>query len=882
MIKRLATLALSAFVVSAASTAHAAPPRFTHVYIIVMENHEFSDIIGNSAAPFINSLAQQYALGTTYTAVGHPSLPNYMAMTGGNTAFTDDCLGCTVSTSSIADQIESAGRRWKAYMESMPAACTTAEANDYTTHHNPFIHYADIVTNASRCQAHVVPLTALATDVNAGSVPDYVWITPNLCSDMHDCPITTGDTWLSQVVPYITSTKDFANSVLFVVWDEGTTSTGGGGVVPMIVVSPLAKKGFRSTVAETHYSLLRTIEDAWGLAPLGQASSAVAMTEYFTAPTTAVPGAPTNLVGTTSGSTVNLTWKAPTTGGAPTTYVVQVGSATGLTDLGSVTTGSLSTSATYNGVRAGTYYFQVAAQNSAGIGAPSNQVATPVLVPGGPTGLTATVTGTSLTLSWHAPTTGAAPTSYVIEAGSAPGQTDLGSASTGSIATTLSANSVAPGTFYLRVRAQDSAGVSAASNEVKVTISGSPTGTRSLTTWPFSTDSIWNMPVGSRAVYGATGLAAATAVYGDVDYFYTLHSSDPVVPLYDDSNVWSGPRCSATQSSGISVNIPTSLIVPDTSGSDTPNNAAAFLLPNGHTLEQVNALARCASGGRIYGVPAEQNGGNVEDLYGSGITGGHAGSNLSSIGGTVRLGELTGSSPIRHALKIEVDGRYLNYSTVKHGFEWPATAADACAPSCYTGSVSTMVQGALLAIPPSATETTLGLTTAAGKKLFHALQDYGAYIVDNSDDPSYNIAVENGVKAEFQTAFGFSFDTSASSPWLKDIAALFSNLRVITNNGPATIGGGGTPRAALAPAVASPASAGVTATLSSSATTISSGASATLTWSVSGGTVAIDPGIGSVPLAGSMAVSPKVTTTYTLSASTNTGTITKSVTITVQ
>jgi hypothetical protein len=868
--------------VSAVARAHAGPPpNFAHVYIIVMENHEFSDIIGNPSAPYINSLAQQYALGTAYTALTHPSLPNYMALTGGNTFFTDDCVGCTVAAPSIADQIESSGRRWKAYMEDMPAACTTTEAGDYyTTHHNPFVHYAGIVFDAARCQSHVVPLTDLGGDLAAGTVPDYVWITPDLCSDMHDCTIATGDAWLSAVVPYIINTNDFSTSVLFILWDEGTSSVGGGGVVPMLVVSPLAQKGFQSAAAETHYSLLRTIEDAWGLPALGQAASATSMTEYFTSGQPDLPGAPTDLVEESSGSTVFLSWKAPTTGGPPTTYVLQAGSAPGLTDIGSALTGSLATSLTINNVPAGTYYLQVAAQNGAGMGAPSNQVATPVLVPGAPTNLTSTVSGTSVTLAWLAPTGGALPTTYVIEVGSAPGLADLGSGPTGSLATTFTSGSVAPGTYYVRIRAQNSAGSSAPSNDAAVTITG--TAARNLLTSPFSTDSIWNMPVGSRAVYGATGLSQASAVYGDVDYFYVLRASDPIVPLFDDENLWSGPRCASTRPTGMSLSLPATLIVPDTAGSDTPNNAAAFLLPDGHTLEQVNALARCATGGPIYGVPAEQNGGNVEDLYGSGITGGHAGSNLSSIGGTIRIGELTGATPIQHALKIEVDGSFMYYSPLKPGFEWPATTADACAATCYTGNRSGMVEGALLAIPPGATEQTLGLTTAPGRQLFHALQDYGAYIVDNSADVSYNIAVESGLKTEFRNTYGYDFDASSPSPWLADIAALFATLRVVTNNTPTSIGGGGVPRAALAPPVASGTSAGIAASLSASSTVIAAGQSAILTWVVSGGTAVIDQGIGSAPLTGSVAVSPQTTTTYTLSASTNTGTLTRSVTIAVQ
>jgi len=879
--KRMLNLVLVAAAVAAFSgRANAATvPNFTHVFIIVMENHELSDVIGNSAAPYINSLASRYGLSTAYTALVHPSLPNYMSLTGGNTFFTTDCAGCTVPDMSIADQLEAAGRSWKAYMEDMATPCATTDGDSYTTHHNPFVHYSRITGNAARCKAHVVPLTTLATDLSSGTLPDYVWITPDLCSDMHDCSIGTGDAWLKALVPYIQNAPGFANSVLFIVWDEGTTTIGGGGLVPMLVVSPLAKPGYKSTVAANHYSLLRTIQDAWGLAPLGQTSAAKAMTDFFQVASVAPPGPPSALVGTATGSSMKLSWTPPTTGGAPTSYVIQAGLTPGQT-AGNAATGSTATTLSATNVAAGTYYIRVAAQNAAGVSAPSNEIVLPILVPGSPTALTGSVSGTSLTMSWHAPTTGAAPTAYSIEVGSATGLSDLGHASTGNLLTTFSATGVGAGTYYIRVRAQDAAGTSAPSNEIKVTV-GAPTTSRNMLTWPFSSDSIWNMPIGSAAVYQATGLSAATEIFGDVDFFIQLRASDPLTALYTDENVWSGPRCSSTQPTGISLNIPSSLIVPDAVGSNTPNNSAAFLKPDGHTLEQVNALARCTASGRVYGVPSEQNGGAVEDLFGSGITGGHAGSNLSSVGGTIRLGELTGSAPIHHALKVDVDGRYLFHSAQNPGFRWPANTSDACAPSCYTGTLPGMVLGALLAIPPTATEQTLGLTTPAGRKLFHALQDYGAYIVDNSDDVSYNLAVENGVKSEFRTAFGFDFDTSSASPWLSDIKALFANLRLVANNSPSSVGGGGTPRASLAVPVVGPTSPGVSATLSPGAVTVAAGTAVTLTWSVSKGTVAIDQGVGSVPLAGSRTVRPTTTTTYTLSASTASGTITRTATITV-
>ena len=196
------------------SPSSSAVPTFSHVYIVVFENHELSDIIGNAAAPYINGLAAQYGLSTAYTAITHPSLPNYMALTGGQTAFPDDCIGCVVDATHIGDSLETAGRGWKAYMEDMPAACATTDSGLYATKHNPFIHYADVASNPSRCAAHVLPLTRFYDDVAAGQVPAFAWVTPNLCSDMHDCDVASGDRWLSAFVPQIMAAPDFQTSAL--------------------------------------------------------------------------------------------------------------------------------------------------------------------------------------------------------------------------------------------------------------------------------------------------------------------------------------------------------------------------------------------------------------------------------------------------------------------------------------------------------------------------------------------------------------------------------------------------------------------------------------------------------------------------------------------
>src|SRR5437588_3738616 len=265
-------------------------PTFSHVFTIVMENEESSSLIGNSAAPYINGLANSYGLATQYYGVSHPSLPNYLAMTAGSTfGITSDCTTCWVGATNLADQIEGSGRTWKAYLEGMPSPCFVGDAYPYMQKHNPWIYYNDIRTNAARCAAHVVPFTQLGTDLASGSVPNYVWITPNMCNDMHDCSIATGDNWLRSQVPAILNSAAFRNGgVLFITWDEGSTNAGcctnaAGGHIVTLVISPLARTGFQSSVAETHYSLLRTIEDSWNMPRLGGAgcTCTVAMREYF-------------------------------------------------------------------------------------------------------------------------------------------------------------------------------------------------------------------------------------------------------------------------------------------------------------------------------------------------------------------------------------------------------------------------------------------------------------------------------------------------------------------------------------------------------------------------------------------------------------------------
>jgi phosphatidylinositol-3-phosphatase len=308
-LKRFLALALALLLASCASglstssllpaggtarPAAAALPPFKHIFVIVMENKEYDQVIGSPSAPYLNALAQHYGLATNYYGIRHPSLPNYLALTGGSTfGITSDCIDCTIAQPNLVDQLETAGKSWKAYIESMPNPCYIGDAPPlYRQKHNPFIYYDNVRTNPDRC-AKVVPFTQFTADAAAKALPDFVWISPNMCNDSHDCPSAAGDTWLQRWVPAILGTPEWKdNGVLFITFDEGEhallNSTGccregNGGHVATLVISPLSKPGYQSLTGYDHYSLLRTIEDAWGLPELTGAACdcTPAMADFF-------------------------------------------------------------------------------------------------------------------------------------------------------------------------------------------------------------------------------------------------------------------------------------------------------------------------------------------------------------------------------------------------------------------------------------------------------------------------------------------------------------------------------------------------------------------------------------------------------------------------
>jgi phosphatidylinositol-3-phosphatase len=315
-------------------------PAFDHVAVLILENENFDASWGpGSVAHYLNSLRSVGVFADQYFAIGHVSLDNYIAMISGqpaNPLSGTDCAAvnlflCVLPQSlyadgrNLADQLEKAGFTWKGYMDSMPSPCFHADysptalppdpyqgnsqeppAKDYADRHNPFIYFDDIVGNDARCKAHVRPYTELAGDLAADALPAFSFITPDTCHDGHDSPCSNGapgglysaDAWLSNEVPPLLSYLQAHNGVLIVTFDEnGFTDgppfgccTGGplgvlpgfGGRVGLVAVGAGLTPGKVVHTEYDHMSLLRTIEDAFGISEhLNNADSAHAMSDLF-------------------------------------------------------------------------------------------------------------------------------------------------------------------------------------------------------------------------------------------------------------------------------------------------------------------------------------------------------------------------------------------------------------------------------------------------------------------------------------------------------------------------------------------------------------------------------------------------------------------------
>lgn len=272
-------LAALAAVLCSGSTGSPAPlPTFDHVLVVVLENKSQSNLLGNPEAPNFNRLAKRYAVLSHYSGVAHPSLPNYLALISGSThGIRTDCTSCVVSGRNLANTLERARLTWKTYAEGLPRpGFTGASAGRYAKKHVPFLYFRDVLANVSRLR-RVVPLRELSRDLAAARLPTFSLVVPDLCHDMHDCPIQVGDAWLGGFLKPLLRNRQLVNSAIFVITDE-PADVRPEAPVPALALGPLVIPHSRYARTTSHYGLLRTIEDAWALPRLGRSGQAKPIT----------------------------------------------------------------------------------------------------------------------------------------------------------------------------------------------------------------------------------------------------------------------------------------------------------------------------------------------------------------------------------------------------------------------------------------------------------------------------------------------------------------------------------------------------------------------------------------------------------------------------
>jgi phosphatidylinositol-3-phosphatase len=277
-----------------ALAADAATHRIKTVFVILMENQDWSSIKGSPSAPYINGvLLARFAHAENYRNGGlHPSLGNYIVLEAG------DKLGITFDAPPadvrldvpchLATYLEATSISWRAYQEGTNGkTCPTADSGSYAVRHDPFVYFDDVAANAARCISHVRPYGELLRDLQAGATARYNFITPDLCNSGHDScapyhdQVRQSDAWLQRELPAIMGSQAYLDGgAIFITWDEGAS---GDHPIGMIVVSPFVKPGFAGTSPYSHASTLRTVEEILGVTPwLRGAASATSLSDLFT------------------------------------------------------------------------------------------------------------------------------------------------------------------------------------------------------------------------------------------------------------------------------------------------------------------------------------------------------------------------------------------------------------------------------------------------------------------------------------------------------------------------------------------------------------------------------------------------------------------------
>lgn len=315
------------------------------------------------------------------------------------------------------------------------------------------------------------------------------------------------------------------------------------------------------------------------------------------------------------------------------------------------------------------------------------------------------------------------------------------------------------------------------------------------------------MPIGSGAIYVPANIPVMSGYKVsklDLERII-LRPSAPLVDVYYNGVGWNGgDRCSIQGAKLTQVPIPSNYVIANSG----ENESAAILAADGRSIIQMQPLARCSNGSHATSLVVW----GPVDIYGDGIPGAHGGSNLSALGGSIRLGELRpGQQGPRHALKVIVQAANSLYkcATRANCYRWPASTSDGYSVGYYgkdnPGQSYAMRMGALLALPRSVSIQSLNFETEPARQLAFTFQNYGGYIVDDSYGDGFGIAAESGPEGsfrdQFRADFGFDFvvNAGAGTPWSRDMEKLIKSLSVVDNNSATSIGGGGTPLQPLAP-----------------------------------------------------------------------------------
>jgi phosphatidylinositol-3-phosphatase len=261
-------------------------PTFSHVVVVVEENHSYSDVIGSSAMPYLNSLASQFGLATQYFANGHPSMPNYLMLTTGQMETFDDNFSGTISDDNVVRELVNAGKSWKAYEESIPSAgYLGGDVAPYVRRHNPFSYLSDVQNDPSQA-TNIVPFSQFASDLSSNTLPQFSFISPDVNDDAHNGTLAAADSWLQSNLAPLLASSTFQNSgLLIITFDESevTDLDHGGGHVATVVISSKSKMKYQSQTEYQHQSTLRLVLAASGVDKFpGLAGTASDMTEFFT------------------------------------------------------------------------------------------------------------------------------------------------------------------------------------------------------------------------------------------------------------------------------------------------------------------------------------------------------------------------------------------------------------------------------------------------------------------------------------------------------------------------------------------------------------------------------------------------------------------------